>query len=87
MIIELLRQDGRETDQGSAVQVLSEKLGRLSTDESLTDWHLGFHIYLVRSLPRLLPILQFSYSTITAFRSSCSNLNLNWISMAFLTSL
>ncbi|XP_022934806.1 gamma-tubulin complex component 4 homolog [Cucurbita moschata] len=40
------RQDGRETDQGSAVQVLSEKLGRLSTDESLTDWHLGFHIYL-----------------------------------------
>ncbi|TYK22385.1 gamma-tubulin complex component 4-like protein [Cucumis melo var. makuwa] len=50
------RQDDRETNQGSSVQDMSEKLGRLSTDESLTDWHLGFHIYLVHSLPRLLPI-------------------------------
>ncbi|XP_022155313.1 gamma-tubulin complex component 4 homolog isoform X2 [Momordica charantia] len=40
------RQDDRETEQGSSVQDMSEKLGRLSTDDSLTDWHLGFHIYL-----------------------------------------
>ncbi|XP_038879485.1 gamma-tubulin complex component 4 homolog [Benincasa hispida] len=40
------RQDDRETNQGSSVQDVSEKLGRLSTDESLTDWHLGFHICL-----------------------------------------
>lgn len=56
VIIKLLRQDDRETNQGSSVQDMSEKLGRLSTDESLTDWHLGFHIYLVHSLPHLLPI-------------------------------
>ncbi|CAK9327996.1 unnamed protein product [Citrullus colocynthis] len=40
------RQDDRETNQGSSVQDMTETLGRLSTDESLTDWHLGFHIYL-----------------------------------------
>lgn len=35
-------------EYGSSIPDMSEKLARLSTDDtSLTDWHLGFHIFLV----------------------------------------
>lgn len=41
------RQEDRDVEHGSSNQDMSEKLARLSTDDaSLTDWHLGFHIFL-----------------------------------------
>ncbi|KAF3436460.1 hypothetical protein FNV43_RR23552 [Rhamnella rubrinervis] len=41
------RQEDRDSEHGSSQPDLSEKLARLSTDDtSLTDWHLGFHIVL-----------------------------------------
>ncbi|XP_024026213.1 gamma-tubulin complex component 4 [Morus notabilis] len=41
------RQEDRDVEHGSSHSDISEKLARLSTDDtSLTDWHLGFHIYL-----------------------------------------
>ncbi|GAV66959.1 Spc97_Spc98 domain-containing protein [Cephalotus follicularis] len=41
------RQEDRDLEHGSSHPDISEKLGRLSTnDTSLTDWHLGFHIFL-----------------------------------------
>ncbi|KAA3475079.1 gamma-tubulin complex component 4-like [Gossypium australe] len=42
------RQEDRDVEYGSSLSDTSEKLVRLSTvDTSLTDWHLGFHIFLV----------------------------------------
>ncbi|WCJ22227.1 hypothetical protein M5689_004325 [Euphorbia peplus] len=41
------RQEDRDVEHNSSQPDMSEKLARLSTDDmSLTDWHLGFHIYL-----------------------------------------
>ncbi|GLT47188.1 hypothetical protein SLA2020_209010 [Shorea laevis] len=41
------RQEDRDVEHGSSHPDMSEKLARLSTDDtSLTDWHLGFHIFL-----------------------------------------
>ncbi|OAY49510.1 gamma-tubulin complex component 4 homolog [Manihot esculenta] len=41
------RQEDREVEHSSSQPDISEKLARLSTDDmSLTDWHLGFHIFL-----------------------------------------
>ncbi|KAL5862920.1 hypothetical protein ACOSQ3_000434 [Xanthoceras sorbifolium] len=41
------RQEDRDVEHGSPHLSISEKLARLSTDDtSLTDWHLGFHISL-----------------------------------------
>lgn len=41
------RQEDRDVEHGSSNPDMSEKLARLSTDDaSLTDWHLGFHIFL-----------------------------------------
>ncbi|MBA0715167.1 hypothetical protein Golax_014087, partial [Gossypium laxum] len=41
------RQEDRDVEYGSSISDTSEKLARLSTvDTSLTDWHLGFHIFL-----------------------------------------
>ncbi|XP_062088865.1 gamma-tubulin complex component 4 [Humulus lupulus] len=41
------RQEDRDIDHSSSHSDISEKLSRLSTDDtSLTDWHLGFHIFL-----------------------------------------
>ncbi|XP_015891957.2 gamma-tubulin complex component 4 [Ziziphus jujuba] len=41
------RQEDRDLEHGSSQPDISEKLARLSTDDtSLTDWHLGFHIFL-----------------------------------------
>lgn len=44
----IFRQEDRDTEHGSSHSDVSEKLARLSTDyTSVTDWHLGFHIFLV----------------------------------------
>lgn len=44
----LFRQEDRDIEHGSSHSDISEKLTHLSTDDiSLTDWQLGFHIYLV----------------------------------------
>ncbi|KAK4766876.1 hypothetical protein SAY86_014627 [Trapa natans] len=41
------RQEDMNVEHGSSQTDISRKLARLSTDDtSLTDWHLGFHIYL-----------------------------------------
>lgn len=41
------RQDDTDVERGSSQPDVSDKLARLSTDDtSLTDWHLGFHIFL-----------------------------------------
>ncbi|KAJ6319870.1 hypothetical protein OIU78_015296 [Salix suchowensis] len=41
------RQEDKDVEHGSSNPDMSEKLARLSTDDaSLTDWHLGFHIFL-----------------------------------------
>ncbi|KAL5561443.1 hypothetical protein UlMin_031190 [Ulmus minor] len=41
------RQEDRDAEHGSSHSDILEKLARLSTDDtSLTDWHLGFHIFL-----------------------------------------
>ncbi|KAB2605126.1 gamma-tubulin complex component 4-like protein [Pyrus ussuriensis x Pyrus communis] len=41
------RQEDKDVGQGSSDPDISEKLAWMSTDDtSLTDWHLGFHIYL-----------------------------------------
>ncbi|KAJ6680150.1 GAMMA TUBULIN COMPLEX PROTEIN [Salix purpurea] len=41
------RQEDKDVEHGSSNPDMSEKLSRLSTDDaSLTDWHLGFHIFL-----------------------------------------
>ncbi|XP_031261658.1 gamma-tubulin complex component 4-like [Pistacia vera] len=41
------RQEDRDVEHGASHSDISEKLVRLSTDDtSLTDWHLGFHIFL-----------------------------------------
>ncbi|MBA0802520.1 hypothetical protein Gohar_012805, partial [Gossypium harknessii] len=41
------RQEDRDVEYGSSISDTSEKLARLSAvDTSLTDWHLGFHIFL-----------------------------------------
>ncbi|KAM1257364.1 hypothetical protein ACFX15_030720 [Malus domestica] len=41
------RQEDKDVGHGSSHPDISEKLARMSTeDTSLTDWHLGFHIYL-----------------------------------------
>ncbi|XP_021805208.1 gamma-tubulin complex component 4 homolog isoform X1 [Prunus avium] len=41
------RQEDKDVEHGSSHRDISEKLARMSTDDtSLTDWHLGFHIYL-----------------------------------------
>ncbi|KAH9730480.1 gamma-tubulin complex component 4 [Citrus sinensis] len=41
------RQEDRDTEHCSSHSDVSEKLARLSTDyTSVTDWHLGFHIFL-----------------------------------------
>ncbi|KAE8697920.1 Gamma-tubulin complex component 4-like protein [Hibiscus syriacus] len=41
------RQEDQDMEYGSSIPDTSEKLARLSTDDtSLTDWHLGFHIFL-----------------------------------------
>lgn len=41
------RQEDTDVEHGSSNPDISEKLARLSTDDaSLTDWHLGFHIFL-----------------------------------------
>ncbi|XVF80959.1 hypothetical protein PTKIN_Ptkin15bG0117400 [Pterospermum kingtungense] len=41
------RQEDRDVEYGSSIPDMSEKLARLSTDDtSLTYWHLGFHIFL-----------------------------------------
>ncbi|MBA0652886.1 hypothetical protein Goklo_020111 [Gossypium klotzschianum] len=41
------RQEDRDVEYGSSISDTSEKLARLSTvDTSLSDWHLGFHIFL-----------------------------------------
>ncbi|XVE73341.1 hypothetical protein DITRI_Ditri11bG0109900 [Diplodiscus trichospermus] len=41
------RQENRDVEYSSSIQDTSAKLARLSTDDtSLTDWHLGFHIFL-----------------------------------------
>ncbi|CAK7348319.1 unnamed protein product [Dovyalis caffra] len=41
------RQEDRDVEYGSPNPDVSEKLARLSTDDtSLTDWHLGFHMFL-----------------------------------------
>lgn len=37
-----------DKDVESSHQDISEKLARMSTDDT-SDWHLGFHIYLVIS--------------------------------------
>ncbi|XP_015577237.1 gamma-tubulin complex component 4 homolog isoform X1 [Ricinus communis] len=43
----ITRQEDRDLVNSSAQPDMSEKLARLSTDDiSLTDWHLGFHIFL-----------------------------------------
>ncbi|OMO81948.1 Spc97/Spc98 [Corchorus olitorius] len=41
------RQEESDVEYGSSIPDISEKLARLSTDDSsLRDWHLGFHIFL-----------------------------------------
>ncbi|XP_022757962.1 gamma-tubulin complex component 4 isoform X2 [Durio zibethinus] len=41
------RQEDQDVEYGSSISDTSEKLSRMSTDDtSLTDWHLGFHIFL-----------------------------------------
>lgn len=57
------RQEDRDVEHGSSPTDISEKLARLSTDDtSLTDWHLGFHIFLVSWLCLLLcPVVSYSY--------------------------
>ncbi|XVF32787.1 hypothetical protein REPUB_Repub17cG0112700 [Reevesia pubescens] len=41
------RQEDQDVEYGSSISDTSEKLARLSADDtSLTDWHLGFHIFL-----------------------------------------
>ncbi|XP_017969760.1 PREDICTED: gamma-tubulin complex component 4 [Theobroma cacao] len=50
------RQEDRDVDYGSSISDMSEKLARLSTDDSsLMDWHLGFHIFL-DMLPEYIPM-------------------------------
>jgi len=44
----LFRQEDRDVGNNSSHPDISEKLARMSTDDaSLSDWHLGFHVYLV----------------------------------------
>ncbi|KAF5732646.1 Tubulin gamma complex-associated protein isoform 1 [Tripterygium wilfordii] len=40
------RQEDQDAEHGASHSDISEKFIRLSTDTSLTDWHLGFHISL-----------------------------------------
>lgn len=48
IITSIFRQEDSDVEHGSSDPDISEKLARLSTDDtSLTDWHLGFHIFLV----------------------------------------
>ncbi|AES61764.2 Gamma-tubulin complex component 4 [Medicago truncatula] len=50
------RQEGRDVENSSSHQEISEKLSRLSTaDASLSDWHMGFHISL-DMLPEYIPM-------------------------------
>ncbi|XP_050235659.1 gamma-tubulin complex component 4 homolog isoform X2 [Mercurialis annua] len=43
----IARQEERDVETSSSQSDMSAKLARLSTDDmSLTDWHLGFHIFL-----------------------------------------
>ena len=46
--IVICRQDGRDLESESSHPDTVEKLMQKSSeDPSLSDWHLGFHIYLV----------------------------------------
>ena len=48
MVVLFFRQEDRDAEHEASPSDMVEKLVRMSTDDaSLTDWHLGFHIFLV----------------------------------------
>ena len=48
LTVSLFRPEDKDVEHGSSHRDISEKLARMSMDDtSLADWHLGFHIYLV----------------------------------------
>ena len=79
------RQEGRDVENSSSHQEISEKLSRMSTaDASLSDWHMGFHISLV--IPLTISKLLTSHMELISFmmKNVCSSFVFNGSPCPFL---
>lgn len=76
MVVLFFRQEERDVENEASPSDMIEKMSRMSTDDaSLTDWHLGFHIFLVYPLAIfLLFILNFLLQVFHHYISNHSRL-------------